>query len=157
MHLHANGIPMWTEDCLLACGHDRPIDDTPSADVDLDSTQPPDHIPLDGTEPSLIPSNANDECIMHQLSRDQLRLLWHHCLGHIHSGRVTKMHEAADGIPKVSIATKLDTCPVCAHAKLPKATRVQTSSRRARQCYQGISVNMGFMVQTSSKDGDCVK
>jgi hypothetical protein len=128
MHLHADGIPMWTEDCPMACGHDRPIDDTPPANVDLDSTQPTDHIPMDGIEPSLIPTEVDDECIMHQLSRDQLRLLWHQQrLGHIHSRCVAKMHEAADGVPKVPIVTELDTCPVCAHAKLRKAARGQTS------------------------------
>jgi hypothetical protein len=116
MHQHADGIPMWTEDCPLACGHDQPIDDTPSIDVGLDSTEPTDNPPIDGTTPSLIPTDVNDECIVHQLLRNQLRLLWHQHLGHIHSRRVAKMHEAADCVPKVPIATELDTCPVCAHA-----------------------------------------
>jgi hypothetical protein len=70
---------------------------------------------------------------MHQLSRDQLRLLWHQCLGHIHSCRISKMQEAANGIPKVPIATELDTCPVCAHAKLHKAAHGPTSFCRATQ------------------------
>jgi hypothetical protein len=138
MHLHADGIPMWTADCPLACGHDRQIDDTPSSNVDLNSTQPIDNTPMDGITPSLIPADVEDECIVHQLSRNQLRLLWHH---HIHSRRVAKMHEAADGVSKVPIATELDTCPVCAYAKLHKAARGQTSSRRATQCYQGILVD----------------
>jgi hypothetical protein len=112
---------------------------------------------MDGTAPSLIPADVDDECIVHQLSRNQLRLLWHQRLGHIHSRCVAKMHEAADGVPKVPIVTELDTCPVCAHAKLRKAARGQTSSRQATQCYQGIAVNMGFMVQTSSEDVARVK
>jgi hypothetical protein len=30
MYLHADGIPMWTEDCPLAYGHDQPLDVTHS-------------------------------------------------------------------------------------------------------------------------------
>jgi hypothetical protein len=149
MHLHVDGIPMWTEDCPVACGHAHPVDDTPPTDINIDSTRPTDNTPMDGIDPSSIPTDVDDECIVHQLSRDQLPLIWHQRLGHIHSRRVAKMHEAADGIPKVPIATELDTCPVCAHAKLCKAACGQTSSHQATQCYQGISVNMGFMVQAS--------
>jgi hypothetical protein len=45
--------------------------------------QPPDHVPLDGTKLSLTRTDVDDDCIMHQLSRDQLRLLWHQRLGYI--------------------------------------------------------------------------
>ena len=62
------------------------------------------------------------------------------------------MHEHADGVPKVPIATDLDTCPICVHAKLRKAARGKESSRRATQCNQGISIDFGFMVQKSSDE-----
>jgi hypothetical protein len=76
--------------------------------------------------------------------------LWHQRLGHIHSRRVSKMHKHADGIFPVPIATELDTCPVCAHAKLRKAASGMESTRtRATQPGQGIGVNFGFMVQKS--------
>jgi hypothetical protein len=62
------------------------------------------------------------------------------------------MHKHADGIPPVPIATELDTCPVCAHAKLRKAARGLESTRtRATQPGQGIGVDFSFMVQKSKK------
>ena len=62
------------------------------------------------------------------------------------------MNDVADGIPKVPIATELETCPICAHAKLRKAARGKNSSRRATACCQGLSIDVGFMVQSSSTD-----
>jgi hypothetical protein len=63
---------------------------------------------------------------------------------------VSKMHKHADDIPPVPIATELDTCPVCAHAKLRKAARGLESTRTpAKQPGQGIGVDFGFMVQKS--------
>jgi hypothetical protein len=89
--------------------------------------KPPDDQPMDGTEPPFMSLDVNDEYMVNQLSRDQLRLLWLQHLGHIHSNCVARMHDAAD-IPKVPVATELDTCPVCAHTKLHKAACGKTSS-----------------------------
>lgn len=93
-----------------------------------------------------------DTYVLHHFSHDQLRILWHQRLGHIHSRRIAKMHRHADGIPKVPIATELDTCPICAQAKLRKVARGKEDSRRATQCYQGLSIDFGFMVQRMSAD-----
>jgi hypothetical protein len=51
----------------------------------------------------------------------------------------------------------LDNCPICIKAKLHKAARGVDSFCRATQCYQGISVNFGFIVQHSSADSARVK
>jgi hypothetical protein len=38
------------------------------------------------------------------LTRDQLRILWHQRLGHLHSRRVSDLHRYAQGVPQVPIA-----------------------------------------------------
>ena len=81
---------------------------------------------------------------------DQLCLLWHQSLGHLHSRWVSNMHKFAIGIPSVPLNTDLDQCPICIKAKLHKAAQGQSSSRQAMQCFQGISIDFGFMVQHSS-------
>ena len=97
------------------------------------------------------PVETNKRYVLHHLGRDQLRILWHQRLGHMHSRRVSNMHRYADGIPKVSIATELEKCPICIQAKLRKANRGQTDSRHATQCNQGLSIDFGFIVQKSKK------
>jgi hypothetical protein len=104
------------------------------------------------------PSVANDFDIttpptytLSHLSRDQQRILWHQRLGHLHSRRVSDVHKYARGVPSVPIAGELDKCPVCLHAKLRKAAAGKADSRRATQCHQGLSIDFGFIVQ-SSKD-----
>jgi GAG-pre-integrase domain len=89
---------------------------------------------------------------IHHLSRDQLRILWHQRLGHMHSRRVSDLHRYATGIPQLPIATELDKCPICLQAKLRMANRGTADSRHATQCNQGISIDFGFMVQQSSAD-----
>ena len=84
------------------------------------------------------------------LSRDQLRILWHQRLGHIHSRRVGRMHNFARGVPRVSIGDDLDQCPICSRAKLRTAAHGTDSTSTATRCNQGISVDFGFMVQRSS-------
>ena len=103
----------------------------------------------------LDPADENEYVISH-LTRDQLRVLWHQRLGHLHSRRVSDMHMYAEGVPQVPIATELDTCPICAAAKLRKAARGTADSRHVTQCNQGISVDFGFLVQ-KSKDSDRVR
>jgi len=60
------------------------------------------------------------------------------------------MHKFAIGVPSVSINTDIDQCPICTMTKLHKASRIQSSSRQATQCFQGVSIDFGFMVQCSS-------
>ena len=94
--------------------------------------------------------DASDVYQMSRLTQEQLRVLWHHRLGHIHSRRVANMHKFADGIPKLPEANELQTCPICVRAKLHKAAKSKKDSRHATVCGQGISIDFGFMVQTSA-------
>jgi hypothetical protein len=146
LHLHALGVPAFDPTCPSVCGRSSP---------DSDSTSSPDDTMVDAT------ANSNDgdaptymdpdeECVLCRVSQDQLRILGHQRLGHVHSRRASKMHKHADGIPPIPIATELDSCPVCAHAKLRKAARGLESTRLcATQPGQGVSVDFGFIVQQS--------
>ena len=99
----------------------------------------------------------NKEFALCHLSRDQLHVLWHQRLGHIRSRHVSQMHRHAIGVPKVQIASELDTCPICSQAKLQKAARGQDSTKHATQAGQGIGVDFGFLVQSSSADSKRVQ
>jgi hypothetical protein len=57
----------------------------------------------------------------------------------------------------IANASDLDKCPICAHAKLHKAARAATTTRRATQCFQGISIDFGFIVQSSNADSTRIK
>jgi GAG-pre-integrase domain len=104
---------------------------------------------------SSIPlTNETCQYTVNHLSRDQLRLLWHQRLGHLHFRRIQDAHKTADGIPIIASASKLQQCPICARAKLRRADRTQVDSRHATLCNQGISVDTGFIVQ-QSKSSDC--
>jgi hypothetical protein len=70
---------------------------------------------------------------------------------------LAQAHNFAVGVPPIAKPGPLDTCPICAKAKLHKAARSQNDSRRATQCYQGISVDFGFIVQSSSADSSRLK
>lgn len=160
LHLHALGVPVFDPDCPSVCGHSSPpTDDPPPDDASASSTAPDaplDDPPVDDSPTYMEPG---EEYVLCHLSRDQLHILWHQRFGHMHYRRVSKMHRHADGVPPIPIATELDTCPVCAHAKLRKAARSKESSRRATQPKQGLGLDFGFMVQTS-KDGkrmECLK
>jgi hypothetical protein len=110
----------------------------------------------------MIPTNTSNahETLplpVRQLSREQQRILWHQRLGHIHHRRISQAHKFADGIPIITNATDLDKCPICARAKLHKANRGTNNSRRATKCFQGISIDFGFIVQSSNADSTRVK
>jgi len=59
------------------------------------------------------------------------------------------------GIPSVPLDTDLDHCPICIRAQLHKAAHGYSSSKWATQCFHGISIDFGFMVQHSS-NSECV-
>ena len=121
LHEFVDGVPNWNESLPPVCGHD----------------------------PSSVTSDE-EQIRVSQLSRDQLRLLWHQRLGHLHDRRLHDTHKSADGIPRLPVGgTALDRCPVCIQAKLRKDNRGTENSRRATCCGQGISVDFGFMVQPS--------
>jgi hypothetical protein len=121
------GVPSWSSTCAtcqpVAC-------DTPSPRTVAD------------------PADSTSYMIRH-LTRDQLRILWHQRLGHLHSHhQVNDLHKYAIGVPNVPIASELDTCPVCIQAQLRHADRSKDSSCRAIKCNQGISIeDFGFIVQ----------
>jgi len=88
--------------------------------------------------------------LIHHLSQEQLSHLWHQRLGHINRRQVSTMHKYAHGIPKLPLPSDLDNCPVCLASKLHQAARGTQDSRHVTQCFQGISVNFGFIVQRSA-------
>jgi hypothetical protein len=111
----------------------------------------PSDIPNFSSTTSTIPLHIR------QITREQQRILWHQRLGHIHPRRISQAHKYADGIPVIANANNLEKCPICARAKLYKAARGTTISRRATTCFQGISIDFGFIVQTSNADSTQVK
>jgi hypothetical protein len=67
------------------------------------------------------------------------------------------LHKYAIGVPNLPIATEIDDCTICLKAKLVhKANKSTSSTRKATQCNQGISLDFGFVVQ-SSKDSERVR
>jgi Reverse transcriptase (RNA-dependent DNA polymerase) len=136
MHRHSRGVPDFTPVGLpsYSCGSHCPTADavcTPSA-----------------FPPSLL--DPGPALLVRHLSREQLRILWHHRLGHLNSRRASDFHRFAIGVPALPIADELAGCPVCAEAKLTKSPRSTDDSRRATQCFQGLSIDFGFIVQQSS-------
>jgi hypothetical protein len=67
----------------------------------------------------------------------------------MHSRRVSDMHKYAIGVPNLPIAPKIDDCPICLKVKLHKANKSTSSTLKATQCNQGISIDFGFVVQSS--------
>jgi hypothetical protein len=88
------------------------------------------------------------------LTQDQLRVLWHQRLGHMHSRQVATAYKYATGVPKVPIASDLEACPVCKQSKLRKAAQGKESSRHATQCNQGLSIDFRFIVQDLQWSGE---
>jgi len=60
------------------------------------------------------------------------------------------MHCYAKGVPILPIPTDLDSCPVCLASKLHHASCSKTDMQHATHCYQGLSIDFGFLVQCSS-------
>jgi hypothetical protein len=118
--------------------------------------QLPPHVDLD-TPVSILGDPEKDSTWQdNHLTREALRIIWHQRLGHMHSRRVSDMHEYAIGVPNLPIATEIDDCPISLKAKLHKANKSTSSTRKATQCNQGISIDFGFVVQ-SSKDSERVR
>ena len=157
MHLYADGVPQWSDKSPSICGHTDSHRDPSSLsrdDAEHATLRPDEDAPDVATlmmadDDSDAYLNPGDSFVMHHLSRDQLRILWHQRLGHMHSRRVSKMHAHADGVPKVPLASELDACPICVQAKLRRAARGKETSQRATTSGQGIGVDFGFMVQKS--------
>jgi hypothetical protein len=108
---------------------------------------------IEDKDPPMWTSADGQSLTVAALTQDQLRVLWHQRLGHMHSRRVATAYKYAAGVPKVPIASDLEACPVCKQSKLHKAARGKASSRHATQCNQGVSIDFGFIVQDSQKSG----
>jgi hypothetical protein len=74
---------------------------------------------------------------------------------HMRSHRICAMHKYAIGIPSLPISTRIDHCSICLKVKLHKPNKSTSCTHKATQCYQGISIDFGFVVQ-SSKDSERV-
>jgi GAG-pre-integrase domain len=100
-----------------------------------------------------LPLETSPAYTINHLTRDQLRILWHQQLGHLHNRRMKLVAKAAVGVPKIASDDDLNKCPICMAAKLCKANKGTEDSRHATICNQGISIDAGFIVQ-SSKDSE---
>jgi hypothetical protein len=87
--------------------------------------------------------------VIHQLSVKAQYQLWHQRLGHLQPSTVTNMYKHVDGIPKLPEPSSIDNCPICLAGKLRKANSGSESTHTPTQCFQGISLDMGFVVQHS--------
>ena len=153
-----NDVILEPEDIRAAVKAVNTPDDTQDKLI-TQERQPPELLVLDGestisTVPSASPPIRMDDAdnrllFINHLNRDALRILWHQRLGHIHSRRVADMHKYAIGVPELPIASAADQCPTCMAAKMRKSARGQEDSRKATQCYQGLSIDFGFVVQSS--------
>jgi GAG-pre-integrase domain len=114
----------------------------PEASADETS---PDDIVTDTDSPE---SNA-----VHQLRIQAQSHLWHQRLGHVNHRIVSEMHKHVDGIPKVPLPSIIDHCPVCLSAKMRKSNAATANSCIATSCFQGLSIDLGFVVQ-KSKNSD---
>lgn len=64
--------------------------------------------------------------------------------------RMSSLHRVATGIPpKLPVISEVNCCPTCLEAKIRHRNRSTDDSRHATQCYQGLSVDFGFVVQKS--------
>ncbi len=94
---------------------------------------------------------ATEYCVCKMTAQQEL-LLWHARFGHLGHHTFEKMVKLklGRGLPnQADVVHELDKCPVCLKAKLHKANRSAEDSRKAAECYQGISVDFGFIVQQS--------
>jgi hypothetical protein len=86
---------------------------------------------------------------INHLSHDQLRVLWHQRLGHMHSRRCSELYKHVHGVPKLDLTTELDRCPVSAQAK--GSTQRRFTSRYRLQAGDFC----GFCLHGSTLEGLC--
>jgi hypothetical protein len=94
-------------------------------------------------------SAENEFHVIHQLNIKAQYQLWHQRLGHLQPRIITDMHHHATGVPKLPSPSIVDNCPVCLSAKMRRANASTAESRVATQCFQGLSIDMAFVVQKS--------
>jgi hypothetical protein len=94
-------------------------------------------------------SAEDTDSVIHQLNIKAQYQLWHQRLGHLQPRIITDMHHHANGIPKLPSPSIVDNCPVCLSAKMRRANASTLESRVATQCFQGLSIDMAFVIQKS--------
>ncbi len=99
--------------------------------------------------PEFSPAAFPETYVVRSLSRSALRMLWHQRLGHLNFRRLSEMHRFVKGMPKFTLPTELEGCPICLAAKLRKAPKGTETTMRATTCNQGLSIDFEFMVQKS--------
>ena len=62
---------------------------------------------------------------------------------------MSSLHHHVDGIPRLPEPSVIDNCPVCLAAKMRKSNAATASAHVATECYQMLSIDMGFIVQQS--------
>ncbi len=84
----------------------------------------------------------------HMLKQTTERILWHQRLNHCSDAYLYEAHKNIHGVPKFKRATPvMDQCPTCLAAKIRKAPRTLSPTRRAVVC----SIDFGF-IGASKKD-----
>jgi hypothetical protein len=117
---------------------------TQSVSQEPDSYCLPCNTSIDSSTPDPLPMY-----VISHLTRDQLRILWHQRLGHLHNWCMKLVSRAATGVPDLATDDKLHKCPVCIAAKLRKTNKGIEDSRHATVCNQGVSIDAGFIVKSS--------
>jgi hypothetical protein len=83
-----------------------------------------------------------------QVRRRFLQTLLHQRLGHLHQRRLRDLPRFVDGVPKTpEHAPTMCTCPICIASKMRRSPAGTTSTRTATSLYQGLSIDLGFVVQ----------
>ena len=100
--------------------------------------------------------NSKEEDQPNSDARARLRQLWHQRLNHMNFRLLGEMHKYVKGAPKLGKPHPLDKCATCMKEKLCKSNSSKMSSRRATITNQGISIDFGFIVQTSKTDPERV-
>jgi Reverse transcriptase (RNA-dependent DNA polymerase) len=107
------------------------------------------YINNDDTPIPVVDANEPSSHSVNQLKIKAQCQLYHQRLGHLNHRSVSELHHHVDGVPHLPIPSIIDSCPVCIAAKLRKSHASSQTSRVATQCFQGIGIDMGFVVQQS--------
>ena len=92
-----------------------------------------------------------DRAPVRALTGDQQRAPWHCRLGHTLSRNDLDLHKYVDGIPKLPRSDPLSECPFCKQTKLHKADHGPIKDFVPDVCWQDIQIDLGFMIQSSTR------
>ncbi len=89
MHLHAQGVPAFDPSCPSVCGHQHPDHDgLPPKDASALPSTADEPVANNRSNESPVYMGPSEEYVLCHLTWDQLHILWHQCLGHLHSHHV---------------------------------------------------------------------